>query len=336
MDQEKKVKITGAERKQKRLFKYKRAGIVLTQDEIKKIKIGRKELRRQMRDAGVKAKKEFELTASSLGLYFDKSSRFALLLWLFSGRGLALLLGAALLALLTLWGFSAVTEMKGHFTISMSDELFKEGFTISETVGFENPTTHLFATPAESVPCISISSIPMDVDKIDGPHHDTYFAYTFYVRNDGENAQDMSWRLRINSESNKLSKAAWVMLFEDGKMTLYAKGDEDGNPEMLPAKDDNTRGYVNPPLYEFAADPDNQYEIVKKRGQLTFWRVKPKDFISDLLVENGLITQFKPQEVHKFTVVIWLEGDDPQCNDELIGGHLGMDFFMNLEEGMAN
>ena len=39
MDQEKKVKITGAERKQKRFFKYKRAGIVLTEDEIKKIKI---------------------------------------------------------------------------------------------------------------------------------------------------------------------------------------------------------------------------------------------------------------------------------------------------------
>lgn len=335
MDQEKKVKITGAERKQKRLFKYKRAGIVLTEDEIKKIKIGRKELRRKMRDAGVKSKKEFELTASSLGLYFDKSSRFALLLWLFSGRGLALLLGATLLALLALYGFSAITKMQGHFTISMSDELFREGFIISETADFKNPTTHLFATPAESVPCISISSIPMDIDKIDGAHHETYFAYTFYVKNVGENPQNMSWRLRINSESKQLSQATWAMLFVDGKMTIYAKSDKDGNPQMLPAKDDNTRGYTQPPLFEFAADPNNQYEVVKKQGQLTFWRVKPKDFISDSLVENGLITKFKPNDVHKFTVVLWLEGDDPQCTDDLIGGHLGMDFFMNLEEGMS-
>ena len=77
------------------------------------------------------------------------------------------------------------------------------------------------------------------------------------------------------------------------------------------------------------------FEIIKKQGQLSFWRVKPKDFISDLLVENGLITQFKPFDVHKFTVVLWLEGDDPQCTDDLIGGHLGMDFFMNLEEGLS-
>ena len=332
---EKKVKITGAERKQKKLFKKTRANVVLSKDEVKKIKIGRRELRKQMRAMGVVSKKEFELTASSLGLYFDKSKNLGLLLWLLSGRGLAVMIGGATAALLALYGFSAVTEMRGHFTISMSDELFKEGFTISETVGFENPTTHLFSTPVESVPCISISTIPMDVDKIDGAHHDTYFAYTFYVRNEGENPQNMSWRLRINSESKALSKATWVMLFADGEMTIYAKSDEDGTPQTLPALDDNTRGYTTPPMYEFNADPDSQYEIIRKQGQLNFWRVKPKDFISDLLVENGLITNFKPFEVHKFTVVLWLEGDDPQWTDELIGGHLGMDFFMNLEEGLS-
>ncbi len=332
----KKQKITGAERSQKGPFKKRRAGIVLSKDEVIKIKEGRKALRKQMREAGIKDKKEFELTASSLGLYFDKNRRFAIILWLFSGRGLALLLSAATLAFLALYGFSAVTEMRGHFTISMSDDLFREGFTISETRGFENPTTHLFATPAEAVPCISITAIPQNVDEIDGAHNDTYFAYTFYVRNDGENTQNMSWRLNINSESNELSTAAWVMIFVDGEMTLYAKSDADGTPQTLPAQDDDTRGYIEPPLYNFSADPENQYEIIKQQGQLTFWRVKPKDFISDLLVENGLITQFAPQEVHKFTVVIWLEGDDPQCTDELIGGHLGMNFFMNLEEGLSN
>jgi len=35
-------------------------------------------------------------------------------------------------------------------------------------------------------------------------------------------------------------------------------------------------------------------------------------------------------DVHKYTVVIWLEGDDPDCTDELIGGHVGMDFYFEL------
>ena len=214
----------------------------------------------------------------------------------------------------------------------MSDELFREGFTISETKGFENPTSHLFATPAEGVPCISIVNIPKNVDEIDGAHHDNYFAYTFYVRNDGESAQNMSWQLRLNSESKQLSQAAWAMLFVDGKMSLYARADDNGNPQMLPAKDDNTRGYINAPLYDLAADKNGQYEVVKKTDSITYWRVKPKPFTTEDVVENGLIQGFKPREVHKFTVVIWLEGDDPQCTDELIGGHLGMDFFMKLEE----
>ena len=327
-----KEKITGAEREQKGPFKKRRAGVVLSKDEVIEIKKGRKKLRKEMREMGIKSKKEFELTASSLGLYFDKNRRFAIILWLFTGKGFWVLLAAAALTLAALYGFSAISSMRGHFTISMSNDLFKEGFTISETRGFENPTSHLFATPAENVPCISIVDLPENIDETDGAHHDRYFAYTFYVRNDGENAQNMSWRLRLNSESKQLSQAAWVMLFADGKMNFYARENEDGSPQMLPLQNDNSRGYLKAPLYNLSQNPDEQYEIIRQSGALTYWRVKPKAFLSDSLVENGLITEFKPNEVHKFTVVIWLEGDDPQCTDDLIGGHLGMDFYMQLEE----
>ena len=40
----------------------------------------------------------------------------------------------------------------------------------------------------------------------------------------------------------------------------------------------------------------------------------------------------KVGEVHKYTIVMWLEGDDPDCNDELVGGHLGMEVYMSLLE----
>ena len=325
-------KITGGNGKQSGFFKKRRAGVVLTRDEVKEIKRGRKKLRKQMRDAGIKSKSEFELTASSLGLYFDENRKAALLLWFLSSKGFWLLLSLGALLLLLLYGMSAITNLRGHFTISMSDELFREGFSISETREFENPTSHLFATPAEDVPCISIVNIPDNIDEIDGAHHDKYFAYTFYVKNEGESAQNLLWQLRLNSESQNLSQAVWAMLFIDGEMTIYAKADDEGNPEMLPAKDDNTRGYLQPPFYQSADDPDGQFEVIKKSGALTYWRVKTKPFLSDSLVQEGLIEQFQPQDVHKITVVIWLEGDDPQCTNELIGGHLGMDFFMQIAE----
>ncbi|MBQ8337568.1 MAG: hypothetical protein IJY33_00310 [Oscillospiraceae bacterium] len=331
----KQPKITGAERKQRGPFKKRRAGIILTKDEVIRIKEGRKKLRREMRAMGIRDKKEFELTASSLGLYFDKNKRFALLLWLFGAKGGWLLLGLALLALAILYGMSVITNLRGHFTISMSNDLFREGFSISETRGFENPTSHLFASPADGVPCISITNIPENVDEIDGEHNDEYFAYTFYVRNEGESQQNLLWNLRINSESQQVADAAWAMLFVDGKMTVYAKPDESGQPQSLPSKSDNTRGYLSAPLYSKAADPQGQYEIVKQSGSLKYWRVNPEKFLSDSLVDSGVITAFKPQEVHKFTVVIWLEGDDPHCTNELIGGHLGMEFYMEAAQPQA-
>ena len=325
-------KNTSPEGKKSSFFKKTRAGVVLTRDEIAEIKQGRKKLRKQMREAGIKSKSEFELTASSLGLYFDENRKAALLLWFLSSKGFLLLLSLGALLLLLLYGMSVITNLRGHFTISMSNELFREGFSISETKGFENPTSHLFATPAEDVPCISIVNIPDNINEIDGAHHDKYFAYTFYVKNEGESVQDLSWQLRLNSESQNLSQSVWVMLFIDGKMTIYAKADDDGNLEMLPACDDNTRGYLEPPLYQYSADPDGQFEVIKKSGSLTYWRVKAKPFLSNSLVQEGLIEQFQPQDAHKITVVIWLEGDDPQCTNELIGGHLGMDFYMQIAE----
>ena len=33
---------------------------------------------------------------------------------------------------------------------------------------------------------------------------------------------------------------------------------------------------------------------------------------------------FKPGDVHKYTVVIWIEGNDPQCDDDIIGGEVKM------------
>lgn len=318
------------ERKQHGPFKKKRGGIVLTRDEVKEIKAGRKKLRKEMKAMGIKSKKEFELTASSLGLYFDKNRMLALLWWFLWGKGGLLLLGLAALLMAMLYGFSLITQLQGHFTISMSDDLFKEGFALSETVGFENPVSHLFCTPAENVPCISIVDIAEDVDSQDGQHNGNYFAYTYYIRNEGESTVDYQWALKLNSESLNLSEAAWVMIFEDGKMSFYAKAQNDGTLQTLPAKEDNTRGYIKAPFYDVAEEPDSQYEVIKKTDSLTYWRLIPKDYASDTVVAKGMQQNVAPMDVHKYTVVIWLEGDDPDCTDELIGGHLGLEMYMSL------
>lgn len=325
------AKITGAEKKQRRLFKKKRAGVVLSRDEVKAIKQGRKKLRREMRARGIKSKKEFELTAGGLGLYFDKRRGF--LFWL-AGHWLWALLGGLLALLAVLFIFSIVTQLRGHFTINLSSGMFREGFTLSDNAEFTNPTTALFANPAEDVPAMSIASIPDNVDMIDGEHNDVYFAYTYYIRNEGDNEVGYVWNLQLNSESRGLSKGCWVLLFEDGNMRFYAKANEiTGEPEAIPPKDDNTRGYLDMPIMRLAEGSD-QFELIKTVGRIDYYRVIPESFLDDKLIATGRQSEVKPEEVHKYTVVLWLEGDDVDTTDELINGHMGvqMDFRLVREE----
>lgn len=321
-------------RKQRRpIFKRKRSGEVLTREQVAAIKMGRKLLRKEMKARGLKEKSDFELTASNMGLYFDKHRWWLWLLWFFHGKGLWALLGALALLIATLFLYSTVTQMRGHFTINMSDGLFREGLVLSETVGFEAPTTHLFCTPAENVPCISISHLPDNLDTIDGQHNGNYFAYTFYCRNEGESTVGYQWQVNLNSESKNLSSACWVMVFEDGQMAFYAKRNtENGGEEALPAFGDDSRGYIGKPMEAFCKAPETQYQTIEEGQGYTYERVIPIPFVTDSVVTMGEQEMVEPMEVHKYTVVIWLEGDDPDCTDDLIGGHVGMDFYFQMTE----
>ena len=314
-----------------RVMQQKRAGQELTRKQIAAIKKGRKLLRKELKARGIKEKSDFELTATNMGLYFDKPGWLLWLQWLVHGKGIAALIGATLLLLLATFAYSIVTQLQGHFTINMSDGLFDEGFLMSETPDFDNPSANLFAMPAEGIPCISISHLPEYLDEIDGQHNATYFAYTFYCKNAGSSTVNYQWQMNLNSESGNLSSACWVMIFEDSEMLFYAqRNSETGEPEALPAKNDNTKGYVLRPLEKFNKAPEEQYEIIKAGTGYDFNRVIPIPFLSNYFVAQGVQEKVAPGDVHKYTIVIWLEGDDPDCTDELIGGHLGMDFYFQL------
>lgn len=327
------------ERKQRRLLKKKRAGVVLTEDQVREIKTGRKKLRKEMKANGIKSKQEFEMVAGSLGLYFDKRSGF--LLWFLHGRGLWALLGMLLALMFAFFLMSLVSQMRGYFTINLSSGLFREGFTLSETPDFANPVVNLYCEPATDVPCISITQIDENVDHLDGQHNGAFFAYTFYCRNEGEVTSSYTWELELNDESKNLSDAAWVMVFEDGEMTFYAeKNAQTGMAEALPAFDDDGRGYVQTPFLDVAAYPGEQFEVIREKNGISYYRLIPRSFLSAASVASGLQEHVAPMEVHKYTVVIWLEGDDPDCDNSKIGGHLGLDMQFRLveeaEEGDEN
>ena len=318
------------ETRQRRIFKRRRAGVVLSRELVKEIKAGRKKLRREMKARGIKSKREFELVAGSLGLYFDKRKGF--LFWLL-GHWLGTLITAMLLMFIVLFIFSLIPKLRGYFTISLDGQMLREGFVLSEAKDFEITASELFAEPAERVPCISLGSIPADVDSIDGQHNADYFAYTYYIRNEGETTVDYEWDLNLLSESLDLSTAAWILVFEDGEMRMYAEANSTtGEEEALPAKDDDRRGYIKPPVMDLAPDSD-QFELINVKNGVSYYRVIPDKFESDKIITTGEQFGVAPMEVHKYTVVIWLEGDDVDADNSKIGGHLGLMMGFRLKRG---
>ena len=344
-DNEKKMPGIGdPEQKQKRLFKYKRAGVELSENEVREIKAGRKRLRADLRAAGLKSKKDFELTASSLGLYFDKRRFLAFLGWLLHGRHLLTLLATLLLLLTLFWIMSLVSQMRGHFTINVTEDLFDQGLAVGielleDGSGLANPSNYLFSIPLEDAPCTSISTIPGDIHELEGghAHGEDYFSYTFYIRNEGDQIVGYDYTILINSESKGMSTATWVMMIRDGSMTIYAKGKADGTSEILP--DYGTRsesgkllGFREDKLQfmHLAAYPEQFIYIPESLSGAPFYRVAPIPFASDEIVATGREINVVPGEMHKYTIVLWLEGDDPDCTDDLIGGHLGLEMNFKL------
>ncbi len=311
---------------QRRIFKLKRAGVVLSREEVKEIKAGRRKLRRDMKKSGIKSKREFEATASSLGLYFDKRDK-GFLAWL-SAHWLGTLIAALIALLIIIFIFSAVTRLRGHYTVNLSDGLFKNGFVLSETADFAKPVTELFAEPAEGIPCVTMLHIPADVDMTDGQHNSSeYFAYTYYIRNEGEDTVDFTWELELNSESKDLSAAAWIALYVDGELGIYAEKREDGQAEALPPYSITDKGYKDVPL---ALSGSSQFEVIKQTESYAFYRVVPYAFESGKIIKSGQFTEVKPGDMHKYTVVLWLEGDDPDADNSKIGGHLGVQMNFRL------
>lgn len=294
-----------------------------TRAERKWIKKERKKLRKALKEKGITSRTDFENIAHDLGLQLDGRSRWFALFWLWasnllSNLGLKSLLAAAALALAALFALAVISEKAGSFTINLTQDMLYSDFTLSETPGFEEPSVRLIAEEIINVTNINIAEISESVTETDGSQNDQdYFAYTFYIRNDGDVSAGYTYNLTLTSETLGVSDAVWVMLFEDEHQVVYAKESADGNPEEI-------YGYADPPFADCAYDYDAQYY---KEGDR--YGMVATNFVDDEIIAQGMVSSVAPGEYKKYTVVIWVEGEDPECTNDIFGGYAG--FTMNFD-----
>lgn len=301
--------------------------------DIAEIKAKRKDLKKDLKLNGLSGKADFEFFAKDLGLSYPEGTKEAF----FANTGAKLseagrwakrnfttttALIIATLLLLAIFLIAYISEERGHFTVNLTTEMLRDGFELSETVGFDKPKTRLFAKEITNSNATSIYEMNRGMFEKDGSNNGpAYMAYTFYIRNSGTATTDYGYTINILSETLNTAKATWVMVFEDDKQIVYAKATEEGEAESLGY-------YPEPPFSEDAFDASEQYyynEEFDENGRKVDggYVIVTTPFLDDYTVAQGYVKDFAPGESKKYTMVIWLEGDDPDCNNSIMGGHCG-------------
>ena len=197
----------------------------------------------------------------------------------------------------------------GLFVVSVEPRLSHEGFMISSTEDFASPRVKLFSDALEDCNNISVNSIATDVDEHEGEHS-----------------------LNIDNVTNNVDSAAWVMLITNGDMEVFAKQRNDGTPERIynysgyPLVENmGSKGQVNviSDSYKgYITDKDlENFRYLEKEG---LYELATHPFEGEKTITKGTRLELKPGGVDKYTVVIWLEGDDPDCVDDIKQGTIGL------------
>ena len=177
---------------------------------------------------------------------------------------------------------AALYKNTGSFTVGIDKvDLSKYGISLSETRDMQFASSHLNAKINEKITNISEEDLPENLDMIDGEHNGLdYIAYTFYLKNYGEIDISFEYELTISNITKGIDDAVRVRLYTNGEYVNYAKTASDGS----------------------GPEPGTT------------------EFYSSGIVTKGRIDNLSIGEMVRYTVVIWLEGDDPDCVDRVLDG----------------
>jgi len=198
----------------------------------------------------------------------------------------AIILSSLLGILLVLYLVSMLLTQWGDLTISIGDLYDGKTIMLCESADFEDGVgVKLNGGLVENVTNITKDWLPQGLnDEKDGQHSgENYLAYTFYLKNTGDKDLEYNTTMTVTGASKSADEAVRIMIYKNGDERVFAKG----------AFGDRSQ-----------AEPD------------------ATAFVDDATVFADQATDLKAGGVDKFTVVIWVEGNDPECVDAIRGGFI--------------
>ena len=174
----------------------------------------------------------------------------------------------------------------GNFTISLDPDFAKKSGIIIYENDENDDKRILKATSADFIDNISVKWIPEDINEQGAGSHngENYLAYSFFIKNKGSEVVNYWYEIVIDDVIKKADEAIRVMIYRNDEKKIYAK------------------------LNNKTRQPEEGTE----------------QFYSDKEVAVEQRKEFMPGDVDKITIVVFVEGDDPDCIDNIIGGEMKM------------
>ncbi len=236
------------------------------------------------------------------------------------------------------WGVISFIEANSMM-VSINDT--KEGLTLSATADFAEKTSRINMKGPEKMNAVTFPWIRIEEDVLgkEGAHHGgSYICYSFYLKNVSPTSPCLyTFDVRFTKDTKNISSATRIMIIESDencenevdKVRVFAKAKADGTAECISYDECNEN--QNP----LAIEQLNEYRLLDTNMTYPFIEeVIDEETGEDLgyfaLRETG--NRLSHEAYKKFTVVIWLEGTDLQCVNNILGGRCSIQFEFSIEE----
>jgi len=133
-----------------------------------------------------------------------------------------------------------------------------------------------------------------------------FFKYTFYIRN--EKDTEAQYKIYINLVQNNIDTVTGVDLTKSLRVAILEDLEQGGKPNEVYARKSDTSTHIDPDQGDI---PTNR-EYVDGKPYTPTWAGLAVPFGEGTVLAEHEKKDFKKADVHKYTLLYWLEGcDDP-------------------------
>lgn len=202
----------------------------------------------------------------------------------------------------------------GSFTISLHSDMFTRGLSLSETIDFNKPSSRLAADVLHDAYPIGQVGRPEEFPRVinleevvsfEGAKNGRdYMAYSFYIQNAGEEVVNYSYSVEIESTLRGVDEAIRIAIIK---------------------AENASENKIN--LDDMQVYAKRQSELGSAPGEAEPGSIP---FFSHNKVNYDERFDFKVSEIDRYIIILWLHGEDPDCNDSIIEGSIKLSMKFNI------